>query len=169
MQQNILFIGGAGFIGSALIRVLLEKDKSTNIIVIEPSFANVSRLEEMNVNIIRCELNDIDVIEQIINSHKINIIVHLVSTLIPSSNYEDYKNEILTVAFPTLRLTQLCSKLKIKFVYFSSGGTVYGQRTNSIPFTESDKREPISYYGLTKLMLENNILFVALDRAKDIQ
>lgn len=159
MMKNILFIGGAGFIGSTLIRHVLERKKNVKVCVIEPSFANVSRLDGMDVTIFRSELGNFDYIESIIRKQKIDTIVHLVSTLIPGSGYEDYKHEIQNVAFPTMRLTQLCSELGVKFVYFSSGGTVYGNRKDPVPFVETDEREPISYYGLTKLMLENNILF----------
>lgn len=113
----------------------------------------------MRITLYRSNLENFDFIESIIRKNKIDTIVHLVSTLIPGSGYEDYKREIQRVAFPTFRLTQLCSELGIKFIYFSSGGTVYGNRKSPIPFKESDEREPISYYGLTKLMIENNILF----------
>lgn len=156
---SILFIGGAGFIGSALIKNIIKRHKDADISVIEPSFANVSRLEGLNVSIFRSELNNFDFIESIIRKRKIDTIVHLVSTLVPGSGYDDYTREIQNVSFPTLKLTQLCSELGIKFVYFSSGGTIYGNRIEPIPFKENDQKEPISYYGLTKLMIENNILF----------
>lgn len=156
---NILFIGGAGFIGSSILRRLSNVKNASDLYVVEHTFANVSRLEGLKVNIYRCDLGNFDFIESIIRKNKIDTIVHLVSTLIPGSGYEDYKKEIQTVAFPTFRLTQLCSELGIKFIYFSSGGTVYGNRKSPIPFKEHDEREPISYYGLTKLMIENNILF----------
>ena len=159
MMGNILFIGGAGFIGSSILRRLLNVKNDSDLYVVEHAFANVSRLYGLKVNLYRCDLGNFDFIESIIRKNKIDTIVHLVSTLIPGSGYEDYKKEIQTVAFPTFRLTQLCSELGIKFIYFSSGGTVYGNRKSPIPFKESDEREPISYYGLTKLMIENNILF----------
>ena len=156
---NILFIGGAGFIGSSILKRLSNVKNDYGLYVVEHAFANVSRLEGLKVNIYRCDLGNFDFIESIIRKNKIDTIVHLVSTLIPGSGYEDYKKEIQTVAFPTFKLTQLCSELGIKFIYFSSGGTVYGNRKSPIPFKEHDEREPISYYGLTKLMIENNILF----------
>ena len=158
-MKNILFIGGAGFIGSTLIRHITNRHNDVKVCVCEPSFANVSRLDGLDVQLYRSELSNFDFIESIIHKQKIDTIVHLVSTLIPGSGYEDYKKEIQYVAFPTFRLTQLCSELGLKFVYFSSGGTVYGNRKKPLPFKESDEREPISYYGLTKLMIENNILF----------
>ena len=67
--------------------------------------------------------------------------------------------EFENVIFPTVRLAQLCSRLGVQLVYFSSGGTVYGERKTLVPFVETDPKEPISYYGLSKQMIENSILF----------
>lgn len=166
-MKNILFIGGAGFIGSTLIRHILNRHIDVKVCVCEPLFANVSRLDGLNVQIFRSELGNIDFLESIIRKQKTDTVIHLVSTLIPGSGYEDYKNEVQNVVFPTIRLTQLCSELGVKFVFFSSGGTVYGNRQDPVPFKETDEREPISYYGLTKVMLENNILFE--HRTQDLQ
>lgn len=160
-MHKILFIGGAGFIGSAIIHCMLKNQNSKDfeIHVLEPMNANLSRIDTLNVTMHKGKLSDIDLVTNIINEKGINIVVHLVSTIIPNSNYDDYEKEIVNIVFPTLRLSQFCSAQNVKFIYFSSGGTVYGNRKSQDSFKENDERNPISYYGLTKLMLENNILF----------
>ena len=55
---------------------------------------------------------------------------------------------------------EICAKEKIKFVYFSSGGTIYGNRNEMKPFSEKDEVSPISYYGWSKQIMENSILFM---------
>lgn len=160
MHQNILFIGGAGFIGSNIIQELLDqRDNKWSVHIIEPPFANISRLEGLDIQIHKGSLSDFDFVKNIIESKGITTIIHLVSTMVPGSSYEDYKLEFENVIFPTVRLMQLCSQKNIKFIYFSSGGTVYGDRKTMIPFSESDPKEPISYYGLSKLTIEESILF----------
>lgn len=156
--MNILFIGGAGFIGSNLIRKIVN-DCCTKIYVLEPHFANISRIEKLPVEVIRGELMDIDLIESIITSNNIDVVVHLVSTLIPGSCYDDFINEYQNVIFPSIRLMELCCRHNVKFVYFSSGGTVYGERKSYNPFKEGEDLQPISYYGWSKQMMENSILF----------
>lgn len=157
---NILFIGGAGFIGSNLIHTFVKKDKY-RIFVFEPTFANTGRLMDIEeqVTIIRGAIADFDLLKCVIEDHRINMIVHLVSTLIPGSTYEDFKREFENVVFPTSRLMELCADKKVKFVYFSSGGTVYGNSIQGEKFKETDHLSPISYYGLTKQIIESNILF----------
>ena len=156
--MNILFIGGAGFIGSSLVKQFLTNEKY-NVFVVEPEFANVSRLDGLNVKIYREALGNIDKVEKILISNKIDIVVHLVSTLIPGSGYDDFNNEFKNMIFPSIKLMEICAKENIKFVYFSSGGTIYGNRSTMQPFVETDEMAPISYYGWSKQMMENSILF----------
>lgn len=156
--MNILFIGGAGFIGSNLIKRLLN-ESGYKIYVLEPQFANISRIENIPVKIFRGELMDVDLLESIIASNNIDMVVHLVSTLIPGSCYEDFIDEYQNVIFPSIRLMEICCRYDVKFVYFSSGGTVYGERKSYNPFKEDEELKPISYYGWSKQMMENSILF----------
>lgn len=156
--MNILFIGGAGFIGSSLVRQFLA-DEKYKVFVVEPEFANVSRLEGLDVKVFRTALDNVDGVEQILVGNKIDIVVHLVSTLIPGSGYDDFNNEFKNMIFPSIKLMEICAKEDIEFVYFSSGGTVYGNRKTMRPFVETDEMKPISYYGWSKQMMENSILF----------
>jgi len=159
--MRVLFLGGAGFIGSNLIRSIKHrKCDDVDIYVLEPSFANVSRLEGLDVQIFRGELSDIDFIRTIIETKKVEIVVHLVATIIPGSTFDDYKREYQNVIFPTIELMQICAQRQVKFVYFSSGGTVYGNRAELKPFVETDVMAPISYYGWSKQMMENSIHYV---------
>jgi len=158
-MNNILFVGGAGFIGSNLIKSFI-KDTEYNVFVFETPFANLSRIANLNdkITLIRGFLSDYDLLNSVIKDYRIQTVVHLVSTLIPGSTYDDYKREFENIIFPSVRLMNLCAERKIMFVYFSSGGTVYGNDLNE-RFKELDVLAPISYYGLSKQIIENSILF----------
>ena len=157
-MKKIHFIGGAGFIGSNLLKQF-DTDKYL-LHVLEPEDANISRLDKAKVTIHRCSLSDVGTIQGILTTYNIQTVVHLVSTLIPGSTYEEYKDEFKTVIFPSIEIMEICAKEKIKFVYFSSGGTIYGNRNEMKPFSEEDEVSPISYYGWSKQIMENSILFM---------
>lgn len=157
--MNILFIGGGGFIGAGIIRNLLNGIPSNNRIhVVEPQFANISRLTGMEVTIHRGVLSDYDFVKSVISDNNIQVVVHLVSTLIPGSTFEDYTKEYNNMIFPSILLMQYCAEKNIQFVFFSSGGTIYGNG-EGMKFKETDMMAPISYYGWSKQMMENSILF----------
>ena len=156
--SKILFIGGGGFIGSNLIKHL-DRTKY-EVYVLEPEGANVSRLDGIEAIIHKCSIGDTKKIKEIVKAYNIDTIIHLVSTLIPGSTYEDYKNEYKNVIFPSIELMEICADLDIKFIYFSSGGTVYGNGKSVQPFVETDGMAPVSYYGWSKQMMENSILFM---------
>ena len=158
--KKILLIGGAGFIGSNIISHLLEGGKAI-VYVLEPEFASLHRLGSLPVTVFRGELGNLDDLKAIILENKIDTVVHLVSTLIPGSSFDDYQQEFINVLYPSVRLMEFCCEQNIKFVFSSSGGTIYGDRKGEVvPFKEEDPMAPISFYGLSKQIMENSILFM---------
>lgn len=156
---NYLLIGGAGFIGSSIAHQLVKKT-DCKVSIYEPNKADISRLSDIldKVDLIRGNLSNINSLQDLITNNGINTIIHLVSTLIPGSTYDDYKAEFENVIFPTVELMKCCADKNIKFIYFSSGGTIYGNNPYGM-LRENDAPSPISYYGLSKQILEDSVLF----------
>ncbi len=145
--MNILILGGLGFLGRNLSQKLSEENNVYITDCIDSSDANYYKIK----------LSDSDKIIKIIEEMKIQMVIHLISSILPSSNIEQYFNDVIEIYTPTLRLFDYCAKNSIKFVYFSSGGAVYGNQKEI--FNEHTKREPVSYYGISKLNFENAITF----------
>lgn len=147
--MNILILGGTGFLGSNCARVLSSKHK---VYVTGLEDANNTFYETIVLN-----FNETDRLFTIIKEKKINLIIHLVSNLLPNSTQAEYIEHSKNVFIPTVKLLDFCTCNKIKIVFFSSGGTIYG--TGEKSFSESSNCAPISYYGLSKLEIENLISF----------
>ena len=155
-KTGILFIGGCGFIGSNLVnRFLLG---NYDIHIFETPQAPIDRIKDNidKVNLYRGQLEDTLFIKSIIEQNNIKKIVYHGSCLLPNSSIEDYQEEISNVIKPTIDIIHLCAEQNIEFVYFSSGGTIYGNN-GDIFHSETDLVAPISYYGLSKCHLENVI------------
>lgn len=134
--MNILILGGTGFLGKQC-SVYLAKNNDV-----------------LSINTRLCSYQEI---LRLIENHKADIVMHFVSTLIPVSDKNNFICDLDAVYKPTLHILEYCSVNNIKFVYISSGGAVYGNQHEI--FTEQTKREPVSYYGLSKLNLENLVVY----------
>lgn len=81
-------------------------------------------------------------------------VYHLVSSGRPSQHTESAANELVTDVATTLRYLEYTRARKIRWVFVSSGGTVYGPNA-PCPTPEEAPTRPICSYGLVKLTLEN--------------
>ena len=151
-MKNVLVIGGSGFIGSNIVDKLLDNGYRVSILDLPNSDK-----PRLNIKTYYGRLEEIDLIKKIINEDSIDTLVHLASAMIPSSDLDSYCKEFETVIKPTIRLLSFLAISNIKFVYFSSGGAIYGVNKKEV-FSESDNTKPISYYGQSKLVLEESIM-----------
>ena len=154
-MKNILIIGGTGYIGSNIVaKLMLEKNYNVTILVAGDGITDFGP----EVNIVRGKLKDFDKINIVVRNSRISTILHLASSMLPNSSYEDFLKEETDVIVPTQNIIRLCSKNDIEFVFFSSGGAVYGE-TKKREIEENHALDPISYYGLAKKKIEDFIQF----------
>ena len=152
-KKNILLLGGNGFLVLNLAKEL-SKCEYFNVCVYDISepIEVVSKVKYFSGN-----MDNADEIFRIMKEYKINVLVHLVSTIIPGSSLDQYINNCRLVQLSTIPIMDYCAKNNVKIVYFSSGGTVYGVKGGVI--SENEPVAPISYYGLSKVQIEDLINF----------
>ncbi|HXU95355.1 MAG TPA: NAD-dependent epimerase/dehydratase family protein [Candidatus Nitrosotalea sp.] len=151
-MMNYVITGGAGFIGSHLAKALLEKGHSVKII------DNLSTGTKSNLDGIleKISFHGIDVLdykslEKVLQGSQ--GIFHLAAlTSVPESYLKQKEYHDVNV-LGTENIFQIAKKFHIKTV-FASSSSVYGN-TKNIPTPESEKRDPINPYGITKLEAED--------------
>lgn len=162
-METVLLIGGTGFIGKNLSRAFVAQ--GFNVLVYseyEESESSKDSYHEQ-ISYFIGTLNELDKLETIFKNHSISQVIHLVSSLGPSSNQEAYLKEFDLVIIPTIRLIDFMNKYHVKkLMFFSSGGTIYGNYKENGHYCEKDELNPINYYGLSKLQLEEIIKFECL-------
>jgi UDP-glucose 4-epimerase len=85
-------------------------------------------------------------------------VLHFIGSTIPQSSMNDIHYDIETNVLPTVNLLELMrNNPGQRLIFASSGGTVYGIAHQNRPLVETDANEPISSYGVSKLMIEKYI------------
>ncbi|MBR3169103.1 NAD-dependent epimerase/dehydratase family protein [Candidatus Saccharibacteria bacterium] len=141
--MKYLLLGGSGFIGSHLAAILSQEHEVT--VVGHGSSFNLQNVQYRQLDFVNCH----DFTNYIKDA---DVIVHMVSTIIPSDNLANVNQEIADNVFPTTILLENAAKLKKEIVFISSGGAIYGE--NSHPNSERDQTNPICNYGISKLIIE---------------
>ena len=150
--MRVLVIGGAGYIGSHMVRSLL-KEKHDAIVFDNLSTGYREFIPE-GAPFIKGDLRNGADIRGVFERHTIDAVMHFAaSSLVPesmSNPLKYYDNNVLAC----INLLKAMVENKVKKFIFSSTAAVYGEPEN-IPIKENDKTSPTNPYGMSKLMIEN--------------
>lgn len=144
-----LVLGGNGFIGSHLVDELIKQGHSVRVF---DKYKEPYRKPLDSVDYVFGEFGNRGLIEDALAN--IDVVFHLICTTLPKTSNDDPSFDVQTNVIDTLALLDLCVENKIsKFVYVSSGGTVYGVPA-TLPISEDSANSPLCSYGITKLCVE---------------
>src|SRR5208283_2258483 len=154
--MNILVTGGAGFIGSNVVDAFIEAGH--RVIIAD----NLIMGDKKNINkaarFYKIDIRD-KKIKDIIKKEKIDVVNHHAAQIsVPDSVKNpvwDAENNILGA----LNLLEAAQENKIrKFIFISSGGTVYGGSVK-LPAIEHNPLQPENPYGISKVAGEHYVRF----------
>jgi len=151
--MRILVLGGAGFIGAHVVDRLLADGHFVR--VLDRSPASHSKGE-----FIQIDFNDVMSLSEALIG--IDVVIHLVSTSVPSTSNKDPVSDVNGNLVNTIRLLEVMRDSGVhKIIYFSSGGTVYGHPQKS-PMDELHPTNPVCSYGIVKLAIEKYLNMYAV-------
>ena len=152
-MQNILIIGGAGYIGRQIIH-LLNKNKF-NICVIDDLSATKRNYLKKNINFKKINILNKTKINKTFKIYKFDTVIHLAAKCVVSESEKFPKKYYNTNVLGTKNIIKYCKKYRVKNFIFSSSCSVFSNKVKVV--RENSLKKPINYYGKTKLIAEKLI------------
>jgi UDP-glucose 4-epimerase len=150
MQKRVLVTGGAGYIGSHVVRQLGEA--GYDIIVYDNcSTGNASAI--LYGELITGDLADIERLYKMFARYKFSAVLHFAASLIAPESVVNPLDYYANNTRNTLNLLRVCETFGVNQIIFSSTAAVYGEPQQN-PVTEKTPTTPINPYGRSKLMSE---------------
>lgn len=149
---SILVTGGAGYIGSHVVKLLGERDER---VVVLDDLSTGNRDAVLFGELVEGNTADAALVEKVLKEHDVDTVMHFAAhTIVPESvenPLKYYRNN--TAA--TRNLLECCQNAGIKNFIFSSTAATYGiPEDDSAPCIETTPTAPINPYGMSKLMSE---------------
>ena len=149
--MKILVVGGAGYIGSHMIKRFQNTDHQIDVL---DNLSTGFKENSQNYKLHICDLSNKEQVHKILKENKYEIVMHFASSINVGESYDHpmkyYENNVIN----TLNLLECMIDLKILNFIFSSTAAVYGE-PESIPIKEEQNLSPINPYGKTKSVVEN--------------
>ena len=162
-ENKILVTGGAGYIGSHVVRMLTAAGRPVVVLDnLSTGFADAVIGAELVVG----DTGDRETVSRLLAEHDVDTVLHFAAhTIVPESVEKPLKYYGNNTCC-TRNLLECCSEAGVKHFIFSSTAAVYGIPEDSV-CTEDSPLAPINPYGTSKLMSE--MMLRDLGKATDMR
>jgi len=150
-KYTILIVGGAGYIGSHMVKMLAEDGH--RVIVLDNLSTGFEEAARFGEKLIVGDLADESLLDQLFTDYQFDSVMHFAAASLVGESMENpakyYRNNVSN----TLNLLDVMVKHQVLNFVFSSTAAIFGEPEYT-PIDERHPKNPINPYGASKLMVE---------------
>ena len=150
--MNVLLTGGAGYIGSHVVRAL-QAAGCKCVVVDNLSNGHPQAIESTHTELIAADVAEKDSLINAMRKHEIEAVIHLAAFIEAGESVERPDKYFRNNTIIGLTLLDAMRECGVGKIVFSSTAAVYGA-PRRVPIEEDDRLEPINPYGASKLCVE---------------
>jgi UDP-glucose 4-epimerase len=166
--MNVLVTGGAGYIGSHVVKQLIEETDCSVTILDNLSTGHSATVESLKkifdqnrrsdrkFVFIQVDLCEFDNVDKIFKENSFDALIHFAASIVVPESVENPLKYYMNNTVNTTNVINMCVKHGVAKMIFSSTAAVYGD-AKEIPVKETTPTNPINPYGWSKLMSEQVI------------
>lgn len=148
--MTILVVGGAGYIGSHMVKQIARAGHSMVVLDnLTTGYRELACYGELVVG----DLADTVLLEKLFAEHRFDGVMHFAASSLVGESMQDpgkyYRNNVAN----TLNLLEVMVRHEVKHFIFSSTAAIFGE-PEYVPIDEAHPQRPINPYGASKLMVE---------------
>ena len=153
--MKVLVTGGAGFIGSHLVRQLLAADHEVTVL----DNVSTGTWQHLPEGKDTCTCWEMDIRDKSarekMEQGKFDVIVHLAGQTMVDVSIQDPEFDAAENVMGTLNVLEAARHSGVKRIIFASTAASYGDvAEDKLPIREEETLAPMSFYGLTKVTVE---------------
>ncbi|MPZ46671.1 MAG: UDP-glucose 4-epimerase GalE [Betaproteobacteria bacterium] len=148
--MKVLIVGGAGYIGSHMVQMLLERGHEP---IVFDNLATGYREAVLGAPLVEADLADSSALDRVFEAHRFDGVMHFASFIQVGESVRDpakyYRNNVAN----TLNLLDAMHRHGARNFIFSSTAAIFGE-PDYVPIDEKHPQRPINPYGFSKYVVE---------------
>jgi UDP-glucose 4-epimerase len=149
-NKRILVTGGAGFVGSNLVKTLVEKCGARVRVIDDLFTGTLDNLKETEFEFIHGTIEDELLVDKAVKG--MDVVFHLASRNIILSN-KNPRDDLNVNVRGSFNVFEACKKHRVARVVYTSTSSVYGE-PETVPVNEGDKKSFLNFYSASKYSAE---------------